>query len=252
MEGTEHRLEASIVLVRPREEGNVGSVARAMANTGLSELILVEPAPPIGGVARGFGVGGWEILDNVRRAASLEEAIGPFTRVIGTTSARERELRQTKILNPRQMVALLRAEALALDAPAPSTAIVFGPENNGLGREELDLCHPLVAIPTAPEHPTLNLAQAVIILAYELFTGGSEEADAGQAPSEPPSTAAEVAGLMDQVDATLRDAGFDDRDIHAGLMRDLRRLLKRSDASSREVRVLRRIVNRTRQRLARS
>lgn len=251
-------LQAAIVLVRPREEGNVGSVARAMANMGLRELILVEPAQSIAGVARGFGVGGWEILDAIQRVSILEEAIVPFRRVVGTTSARERGLRQARVLTPRQMATLLCADSRNTPAAASSsgdlsTVFVFGSENTGLSREELDLCHPIVSIPTAVDHPTLNLAQAVVILAYELFAARSEILAPSPAPatSEPPAPAAEVAGLMEQVGATLRDTGFDDREIHAGLMRDLRRLLKRSDASSHEVRVLRRIVNRARQRLVR-
>ena len=82
----------AVILVRPREEGNVGAAARAMANMGLERLILVEPAPPLGGVARGFGVGGWEILENAERAASFDDAVSPFGRLVGTASLRARTL----------------------------------------------------------------------------------------------------------------------------------------------------------------
>src|SRR5215212_9799814 len=82
----------AVVLVRPREEGNVGSAARAMANMGLERLILVEPAPVLGKIARAFAVGAGHVLDRVLRVGSTAEAVAPFGRVVGTTSTRDRQL----------------------------------------------------------------------------------------------------------------------------------------------------------------
>src|SRR5262245_2524072 len=81
-----------VVLVRPREEGNVGSAARAMANMGLDRLILVEPAAPLGKIARAFAVGAGHVLDAAVRVPSLAAAVAPFARVVGTTSTRDRRL----------------------------------------------------------------------------------------------------------------------------------------------------------------
>ncbi len=242
----------TVVLVRPREEGNVGAVARAMANMGLEDLVLVEPAPPLGGVARGFGVGGWHVLDGARRYASLGEALAPFRRVVGTTALRERPLESARPLTARELPAVLAA-----DPPATPTALVFGPEDNGLRRAELELCHPVVHVPCAPERPTLNLAQAVLVVAYELHTAitPATTAPATTPPATtppattPPATTAEVEGWLAAVGRMLSAAGFDQSHIHRRLLADARRLTVRSGASSHEVRVLWRVVNRLLQRL---
>lgn len=239
----------AIILVRPREEGNVGAVARAMANMGLGRLILVEPAPVLGGVARGFGLGGWEILDGAIRVPTFMEAVAPFGRLVATASRRQRPLHRHRILIPRQL-----PEALASDPQGTETALVFGPEDSGLKREELEICNPVVTIPCAPDQPTLNLAQAVLVLAYELFVAGQSIAgqsiDTALEPTatpekEPLATPAEIRALEVQIDALLPSLGFDQDPIRAGLLRDLLRLLRRSDPSTREVRILRRLCNRT-------
>lgn len=233
----------AVVLVRPREEGNVGAVARAMANMGLSRLILVEPAPPLGGVARGFGIGGWKLLDDSSRADSLEEAVAAFGRVVGTSSARQRPLRRTRVIAPRELPGLLRE-----DPPGTATALVFGPEDNGLSREELERCSPVVTIPCAHEHPTLNLAQAVLIIAYELYAADlGEPRDRNEEP--PLATAAEIDALLAAASRVLYRVGFDHDHIHAGLLRDLRRLAGRSGIIGIETRILRRVSNRILRRL---
>src|SRR5215470_16034783 len=98
----------AVVLVRPREEGNVGSAARAMANMGLSEMILVEPAAAIGPVATAFAVGARHVLDGARRAPDLAVALAPFRRVVGTTSIRDRRW-EVPLLTPRELPAHLAA-----------------------------------------------------------------------------------------------------------------------------------------------
>jgi TrmH family RNA methyltransferase len=225
-----------------------------MANMGLGRLILVEPAPAIGGVARGFGVGGWHLLDGCRRVDSFDRAVAPFHRVVGTTSARDRPLAGSRVATPREL-----PELLAADPPGTDVAVVFGPEDNGLTRRELERCHPVVAVPCAPEHPTLNLAQAVLVVAYELrlarLAGGSEPVEPGEMdPGEasPPATAGEVAELLEQADGVLRSIGYDQDHLRERLARDLRRLALRAAVTPRELRVLRRLLNRTRRALTAS
>ena len=236
----------AVILVRPQEEGNIGAVARAMANMGLERLILVEPAPRIGGVARGFGVGGWEILDQAVRVSSFTEAVEPFGRLVGSTSRRERPMRRRRIVSPRQL-----PEILAADPAGTPTALVFGSEASGLRRAELDRCSPIVAVPCSAEHPTLNLAQAVLILAYELHLA-SPVASPAEAPPDADALApvGEIDGLEEQIDAILLTLGYDHPPIHQGLLRDLRRLLIHASPSRREVRILRRLCNRTASALA--
>lgn len=229
----------TIVLVRPLEEGNVGAVARAMANTGFCELILVEPAPVLGGTARGFGVGGWDILDSCRRSASLPEALAGFQRIVGTSSGRGRPFRQLPSLEAREL-----PDWLATDPPETRTAILFGPEDSGLGRSELELCHAVATIPAAMGQPTLNLSQAVLIITYELFLSSGLPAAGPPENAEPPATAEEVASLLGRGDEVLLRLGYDQETIRAGWVRDLRSLLLRAAVTTRETRALWRLLNR--------
>jgi len=228
----------AVVLVRPREEGNVGSAARAMANMGLDRLILVEPAAEIGKIGTAFAVGARSILDNIERVPDLHQALAPFRRVIGTTSTRDRRL-GIPLLSPRELPGWL-----AQDPPGTPTALVFGPEVGGLTNEELALASAVVTIPCSPVQPTLNLAQAVLVLSYELFVAGDAEA-APVAPPKPPASAGEIDGLLGHAAEVLERVGFARDDSYAGVLRDLRRLAARAAPDSRDVRVLRGICRRT-------
>lgn len=231
----------AVVLVRPREDGNVGAVCRAMANMGLSELRLVDPVAELGGVARMFAVGARDVLEGATRFSSLAEAVGPFRRVVGTTSARDRVL-PVPVVTPRELAAGLAAEG------ALPTALVFGSEVGGLTNEELALCQWVVTIPCAPKQPTLNLAQAVLIVAYELFLrpywgpGAEPLADARE---EPPVPAEVVEGLFGHLERTLVEVGFARDTSFHGVLVDLRRLAARAALTEREVTLLRGMLRRT-------
>jgi TrmH family RNA methyltransferase len=257
----------TVILVRPREEGNIGAVARAMANMGLKNLVLVEPAPALGGVARGFGVGGWHILDACQRVSSLTEATAPFRRLVGTSSARSRPLRHTRVISSRQLPAFL-----AHDAPTTTTALLFGPEDSGLTRNELEGCEPVVAIPSTPEHPTLNLAQSVLILAYELYLaqhlppdqipGGTAAETMAETMAEtaagtmangalgstgsiaPPATNRELEILLQRSEAVLEKVGVSQKPRRAIYLREMRRFARRGAATSHQIRLLLRLANR--------
>ncbi len=232
------RLLPAVVLVRPQEEGNIGSVARAMANTGLSELILVEPRARIGSAARAFAVGADEILDQVRTLDSLSETLAPYRRVVGTTSSRGREL-QAPLITPREL-----PQRLAGDPPTTPTALLFGPEASGLTNDELALCSLLVRIPSSARQPTLNLAQAVLIVTYELYVATQDNLT--ELPiSEPAATGEEIEQLFDQLAPFLHRVGFARDDTFAGVLRDLRRLASRGGPTSREVQILRGICRRS-------
>lgn len=251
----------AVVLVRPREEGNVGAAARAMANMGLGRLVLVEPAPPLGPTARAFAVGARHVLDGCLRVASLREALAPFPRVIGTTSTRDRR-QAVPLIGPRELPG-----RLAADPPGTPVALVFGPEVGGLTNEELACANLVVSIPCAPLQPTLNLAQAVLILVYELYQarlagpqhgaeGGAAEvavaAAAAAFAAEAPATTADLDGLFDQAAAVLRRIGFDRDSTFPGVLRDLRAAAARARLSEREAAILRGICRRAGHALARS
>ncbi|HYG65247.1 MAG TPA: RNA methyltransferase [Thermoanaerobaculia bacterium] len=239
----ESRIPPAVVLVRPREEGNVGAAARAMANMGLVRLILVEPAAEIGKVATAFAHGAKHVLDGATRVASLDEALAPFRRVVGTTSMRDRRP-DVPLLTPRELPA-----RLAQDPPDTPTVLLFGPEVGGLSNDELARASLLVTIPCSPVQPTLNLSQAVLILAYELFQDRLERGEAPAMPVsaatiEPPASAAEVDGLIGHAAEILRRVGFDRDDSFPGVLRDLRALAARASPGSREVAILRGICRR--------
>jgi len=226
----------AIVLVRPQEEGNVGAVARAMANFGLGRLILVEPAAPLRATARAFAVHAGAILDRAERVADLRGALAGFGRVVATTAARDRPW-PSRLVAPREL-----AEILGRDPPATATALVFGPEPSGLTNEELAQASLLVRVPAAPEQPTLNLAQAVLVVAYELFLARGAGSAAGG--GEPRATGDDLAGFFDHLAALLRRVRFARDTTIAGVERDLRQLLARAAPTRREVSILRGIVRR--------
>ncbi len=158
--------QVAVVLFRPRLAENVGAVARAACNMGLTRLIVVQPQDldfeRMAMMATGPAV---ELLNRLEVYDDLPGALAPFQYVVGTT-ARLGGVRNT-YFTPREMAVRLIELSAANDI-----ALLFGPENFGLTNEELPYCHALVTIPTA-ECSSLNLAQAVMVLAYELHTAVS-------------------------------------------------------------------------------
>ena len=235
----------AVILVRPTEEGNVGAVARAMANTGLDRLILVEPAVRIGAKARARAVGGAPILEAAKRFPSLTAALASFRHVVGTSSHRERSFK-SRTIDPRKL-----PERLASGDPGHA-ALVFGPERSGLTTEELALCATVVRIPTASEQPTLNLAQAVLIVAYELFLAREVLAsEAAPAIESTEATAGDIGGLFERVDSILHTIGFARDTTYEGVLLDLRRLAGRARLTDREVVIFRGLCRRLEHLLAR-
>lgn len=228
----------AVVLVRPREEGNLGAVCRAMPNMGLERLHLVEPAAPAGPTASAFAVGARPLLERATRHASLAEAIAPYSRIVGTTSARDRRL-AVPLLTPRELAAEIAAK------PEP-TALVFGPEVGGLDNDELSRANAVVTIPAALEMPTLNLSQAVLILAYELFLAGATGESPPALPSgDPAAPANQVEGLLGQLDGVLHRVGFARSGTYGNVLEDLRQLAARARLTEREVKILRGALRRT-------
>jgi TrmH family RNA methyltransferase len=227
----------AVVLVGPREEGNIGGAARAMANMGLTDLVLVHPEAEIGRIAKAFAVGAGHILEEARHADSLAEALEPYEQVVGTTSARARDLPMPP-LTPSELPA-----ALQTADRGTSTAVVFGPEVSGLDNDQLARCGLLVRVPCAPVQPTLNLAQAVLVVTYELHMTRIKHADT-MADRPRPATSKELEGFFGQLVPLLSAIGFQRDDTFDSVVRDLRQLAARAGATSREVTILRGICRR--------
>jgi TrmH family RNA methyltransferase len=159
----------TIVLVRPQYAGNIGSVCRAMKNMGLSRLNLVSPGQdPLSAEARMMATSAKDILQEAKIFPSLEEALQGFRWVAGTSA--RKGTNRGPFIPPREICPEILQHARSIPV-----ALLFGPEDRGLTNRELDPCHALISIPTHPGLSSLNLAQAVIIMGYELYLASLQE-----------------------------------------------------------------------------
>lgn len=157
----------AFVLVRPHYPENVGAVARAIKTMGFTELVLVKPsrlAQPEHEMAHKMAVKAWDVLERAQIVATLSEALSGFETVFSTTARRG----VSHVLSPRD--AAIRA--VSESGQGKRLAFVFGNEKTGLSSADIELSHERVRIPMAADQPSINLAQAAQILAYELFVAG--------------------------------------------------------------------------------
>jgi tRNA/rRNA methyltransferase len=223
-----------IVLVRPQLGQNIGKAARAMLNFGLTELRLVAPRdgwpnPDAGPAASGADV----VLEQARVFATAQEAIADCTQVFAST-VRRRDL-VMPVIGPEDMAGRIAA------SPERS-AILFGPERSGLETEEVALASAIVTVPINPEFASLNLAQAVILLAYEW----SKRSELSQPPVKELETAAphgELEGLIGQLDEQLVAKGYFHPPSRTQATRNtIRTIFTKAGWSSREVKAVRGII----------
>jgi TrmH family RNA methyltransferase len=216
-----------IVLVRPRSAGNVGAAARAMKNMALERLVLVAPARFDHVRAAARAVHATDVLEGRSEVGSLAEAVAGCGLVVGTSG--RRSTARSRATDPRRLAPEIGAAAAANDV-----ALVFGPEHHGLSNDELALCQRVMAIPASPAYGSLNLSQAVLVCAYEVFLA-----------SAAPEVAARVLAASERHEAmfarletSLRAIGFLHRENAAHMMRALRRILGRAALDEHEVRIL--------------
>ena len=217
----------SIVLVRPKFHENVGSVARAMKNMGFHRLMIVQGCSPLHMNAYRLASGAEEILERAEEFFTLREAIAQMGCVVGMTSRDRKE--RSPLLTPKAL-----AKRLVSISEKNPVSLVFGPEREGLTNEELSLCHLRVTIPSSESFPSLNLAQAVMVLCYELF-----QAQRGtEADSLPVAPVEQLERMFDHMEETLLDIGFLDPHDPKRIMRAIRKIFGRSHLDEREVRIL--------------
>ncbi len=236
--------KVTFVLHRPSSAENIGAAARAMKNFGLSRLAIVAP-PSWTGAPRGGGPGSAreEVLlrarKTARHAADLLEAaevhldaraaLAAATWACGTTS---RAIEGRPRLSPRE----LACELTARSAQGP-VAVLFGEERRGLSDRELGLCQAVCTIPTASAYDSMNLAQAVAVLAYELAVEGGAPAETG-AGSAVPARHATLEALWERLGALLGSAGYLNPQNPEHILADWRKLLARAEPTQREVELL--------------
>lgn len=224
-----------IVLVRPQLAENIGKAARAMLNFGLTELRLVAPRdgwpnPDAGPAASGAD----EVLAEARVFATTAEAVADCTHVIATT------VRKRGVIKP---VVDAAEAAVLVQAEAGRNAILFGAERSGLATEDVALARTILTIPVNPAFSSLNLAQAVILVAYE-WSKGQSLAQPTRVALEPPASQAELDGMIAQLDAMLEPAGFYfPPDKVATTKRAIRSLLTKPGWKANEVRTMRGILS---------
>ncbi len=222
------------VLVRPGSGANVGASARALKNMGFRSLVLVDPRPFEMREAERLAHNATDVLHRARHYSTLAEAVDDCLWVVGTTRRFGRRRRAT--LTPRD----LALSATSTHAGRRPLAVVFGPEEDGLASGELALCHDVVRIPAAAAQPSLNLAQAVLVLAYELRSSGE---GGTQVPpvqgSGREASASELELLYGHLEETLLAVQFVRPETAPHRMLALRRLLGRARLESTEVRLLR-------------
>ena len=223
-----------IVLVRPQLGQNIGKAARAMLNFGLTEMRLVAPRdgwpnPDAGPAASGADA----VLDNAKVFNTTAEAIADCSLVYAST-VRRRDL-VVPVVGPEEM-------AREIHATEGLTAILFGPERSGLATEDVAVAGRIVTVPINAEFGSLNLAQAVILLAYE-WSRGTELAKPTERELEPSAPMGELEGLIGQLDAALDDAGyfFPPERVQA-TKTTLRTILTKPQWSSREIQALRGVI----------
>jgi tRNA/rRNA methyltransferase len=219
----------SVVLHRPHFPENIGAAARAVKNMGMGQLIVVHPVDcdltrilKMATHAAEDIVAGMEVYDE------LCDALAPYQYIVGTT-ARVGSHRQT-VRSPRRV-----AQEVVPVSQNNRVALLFGPEDRGLTNRELKYCHTLVTIPTAG-FTSLNLAQAVMVVAYEIFLASIQETT----PFVPRfASSHELQGMYDHMQATLAKIHFMNPENPDYWMNSIRRFVNRLGLQAREVKIIR-------------
>jgi len=235
--GVRARLDrVRVVLINTTHPGNIGATARAMKVMGLTALHLVSPKVFPHADATAMASGADDILQHAVVHDSLDGALAGCALALGT-SARLRSL-------PMPMYDARRAARQALrEAGAHDVALLFGRERYGLTNEEMMRCQFLVNIPANPEYSSLNLAQAVQIMAYELRVAAMGAADVERAPADwAPVDDAQMERFYEHLEQTLLDIRFLNPRQPKKLMMRLRRLFNRARPDQNEINILRGIL----------
>lgn len=220
------------VLHRPQDLVNIASVIRILKNFGLRDLRLVAPvaydAYRVEGIAHKTG----DLLKRVVVCDTIETALGDCQLVAGFT-ARQRRAKRNAV-RPRDVA----PELLQL-AGQGTVALLFGPEDKGLSNAELDLCHRIVTIPTSADYPSLNLAQAVAVMAYELFVARGDVPLKLPRREAGPATVEQLERLFAGAREALEAIDFFKTRNPEPILRTVREVIHRTPVDAREIELLR-------------
>jgi TrmH family RNA methyltransferase len=232
-------LERSFVIVlnEPQDIVNIAGTARAMMNMGFARLRLVRPALYDAYRIAGIAHGAEPLIERVEFFDTLQDAVADASRIIGTTARRRTATFVWQ--HPREAAPALISMDASVERPV---ALVFGREDKGLSNDDLDLCELLLVVPTSPSHPSLNLAQAVLLVLYELWLA-ADQPDSTALPRPKrrsgAATPAELDVLFEDSRQALETIEFFKARNAPMVMRTLRAVLRRAALTSRETRLLR-------------
>jgi tRNA/rRNA methyltransferase/tRNA (cytidine32/uridine32-2'-O)-methyltransferase len=216
-----------VVLHHPQDLVNIAGVVRVLKNFGLHQLRLVRPTEydpyRIGGIAHKS----YDLLKRVQLFDDLDQALADCVHVVGLT-ARQRSVKRNLQL-PKEAI----AELLEHPERRPA-ALLFGPEDRGLTNAELDRCHRVVTIPTNPSYPSLNLVQAVAIMAYEFFQARGVPPFKPPRRQAPPATREQLECFFGAAQRALEAIGFFKTRSPEAIMRTVREVMHRASLDARE------------------
>lgn len=226
-----------VVLVEPTHAGNIGAVARAMKNMGIFHLSLVGPVEYRTPEAIARAAGAEDVLTTATVYASLDAAVADCIFVLGT-SARPRRIAWPLLSPPAA------ARNLLQEAEHGPGALVFGRERTGLTNAELDRCHALSTIPANPDFSSLNIACAVQVMTYELFSAANTNNTevGGSVLAREPVSQDEMRRFYEHLERVLVETEFLDPNNPRKLMRRLQRLFNRARLDQNELNILRGIL----------
>jgi len=224
----------SIVLCRPRYGGNIGAAARAVKNMGLGKLVLVAPEDYHFSEARMFASNALDVLDDALTFDTLQEAVAGHKIVLG--ASRRKKSHRIRIMTPRESAGHING-----NLEEGSAAILFGPEDNGLTSAEIEPCQGIISIPADGRQPSLNLAQAVMVVAYEMRVGieGLPSVRSFGSASRP-----ESGQMLKQVSSVLERSGFYIQNPRERVLLHLREIFSEGVKTSQDARIIRGIFRR--------
>lgn len=222
-----------IILVEPQSPGNIGAIARLSKNMGISDVRLVLPSNYLTDEGYRLAHGAKDALENFKQFESLEMAISDINIVIGTTN-RHRD-KQWPLFEPKPL-----AEHLIPHSQSHKIGIVFGRETHGLSNEELHLCHLTSTIPTANPYPAINLAQSVMIYAYEFFQSSTSKPEVYKWH---PAQKGEEEPLYKKMEEVLPLLPIHPKKGPSEFISLFRRVLGRTQLESRDIRIFHKLFD---------
>ena len=234
------RGDIRFVLVEPKIGGNVGAAARALKNLGFDSLVAVSPTwdPRTDENARRMAKDAGDVLERMQVLDDLDTALDGAIAVIGTSRRRGKHRR------PHGRLDRLASDMARL-AESGRIAVVFGREAHGLSDAELDRCTHLVHFPSGDAYPSFNLAQAVLLVAYELRLALEGPTYDAECADDPPADHATREAMYRHLQSALEAIGFLHDDSVEPMMRRIRRMLGKAELTANEARIVRGIARQT-------